>query len=89
MPLSPEQHAIRRGGISGSEIAAVAGLNPWAGPIDVWRSKVEPMAPLDEELNHNLLRGNLFEEPVISGTPSLRAAACHSPGPWCTPPFPW
>lgn len=39
--LTDEQKKIRKTGIGGSEIAAVVGLNPYASPIDVWRSKVE------------------------------------------------
>ena len=33
-------HELRSKGIGGSEIAAVAGLSPWAGPLDVWKRKV-------------------------------------------------
>lgn len=39
--LTDEQKEIRKLGIGGSEIGAVAGLSPYAGPIDVWRAKVE------------------------------------------------
>jgi putative phage-type endonuclease len=39
MALTAEQHAIRATGIAASEIAAVAGLNPFASPIDVWLQK--------------------------------------------------
>jgi putative phage-type endonuclease len=39
MTLSAEQQELRRRGIGGSEIAAVCGLSPWSGPLDVWLSK--------------------------------------------------
>lgn len=37
--LTPEQQELRRCGIGGSEIAAVAGLNPYEGPLQVWLRK--------------------------------------------------
>lgn len=37
--LTPEQQAIRSEGIGASEIAAVCGLSPWQGPIDVYLQK--------------------------------------------------
>lgn len=40
--LTAEQHAIRATGVSASEIAAIAGLNPFASPIDVWLQKPTP-----------------------------------------------
>jgi putative phage-type endonuclease len=43
--LTAEQHAARRRGVAASEMGAVMGLNPWKGPIDVWRDKVDPLAP--------------------------------------------
>lgn len=39
--LTAEQKALRRTGIGSSEIAAVLGLSPHAGPLDVYRAKVE------------------------------------------------
>ncbi|WP_435600803.1 YqaJ viral recombinase family protein [Streptomyces sp. C10-9-1] len=32
-------HAIRRGGLGGSDIAAVLGLHRWKGPLHVWEEK--------------------------------------------------
>lgn len=39
MALTAEQQAIRSQGIGSSEIAAVAGLDPYAGPMDVYLRK--------------------------------------------------
>jgi len=30
----------RRKGIGGSDVAAIAGLNPWKTPLQVWKEKV-------------------------------------------------
>lgn len=55
----------RRAGIGGSDAAAILGLDPWRSPLDVFRSKVEPVEPTEDEvflfkLGHRL-------EPVIAG----------------------
>lgn len=42
MGLTAEQRATRVHGIGGSEIAAIAGLNPYRGPLDVWLRKATP-----------------------------------------------
>lgn len=41
MGLTDEQKRLRLTGIGGSEISALAGHNPYATPLDVWRAKVE------------------------------------------------
>lgn len=38
--LTPEQQAVRSQGIGGSEIGAVAGLNPWASPHTIFERKL-------------------------------------------------
>jgi putative phage-type endonuclease len=40
MDLTHLQRAQRSQGIGSSDIAAIAGLNPWRGPMDVWLSKI-------------------------------------------------
>jgi predicted phage-related endonuclease len=48
--LTPEQRAIRATGIGASEIACVAGLHPYRGPLDVWVTKpTASRPPLTEE----------------------------------------
>jgi putative phage-type endonuclease len=61
--LTPEQHAVRRQGIGGSEIAAVCGLNPWSKPIDVWLAKTG--RAVFEESFH-LERGTFLEDGFIN-----------------------
>lgn len=55
MSLTAEQQAIRARAIGGSEIATVAGLNPYARPIDVYLRKVG-QEPERKDTSH-LLRG--------------------------------
>lgn len=38
-PQSPEWHELRKGGIGGSEIAAVVGLSPYESPFHLWHVK--------------------------------------------------
>lgn len=38
--LTKDQLELRKNGITGSEIAAVAGLSPYAGPLDIWARKL-------------------------------------------------
>jgi putative phage-type endonuclease len=57
--LTPEQLAIRKHGIGGSEIAAVAGLSPWAGPLDVY---LEKTGQTEDKDNSNMERGRFLED---------------------------
>lgn len=59
--LTPEQLALRTHTLGASEIAAVAGLNPWRSAHDVW---LEKMGLADEHENHATRVGNLIE-PII------------------------
>jgi putative phage-type endonuclease len=55
----------RRLGLGGSDAAAVLGLDPWRSPLDIWRSKVQPSPPTDDE-KFLFKLGHLLE-PVIAG----------------------
>lgn len=57
--LTAEQKQLRMGGIGGSEIAAVAGLSPWQGPLDVYLQKTGQM---EIEDNENMERGRYLED---------------------------
>jgi putative phage-type endonuclease len=61
--LTEDQLKQRLAGIGGSEISAIIGQNPYAGPIDVYRAKVEGYR---FEGNHNTERGNFFEPAVAN-----------------------
>lgn len=62
MSLSDEQKRLRLTGFGGSEIGALAGLNPYAGPIDVYRAKTDPdyVVPVTAPME----RGIFFEDPT-------------------------
>jgi putative phage-type endonuclease len=49
-------------GIGGSEMAAILGLSPWAGPHDVWARKTGRMP--EQEDNFRFKVGRLFEAPI-------------------------
>jgi putative phage-type endonuclease len=61
--LSEEQLAIRKTGVSGSEVAAVAGLSPWKSPQDVWADKLGLSEPLEQ--NEAMERGNYLESALL------------------------
>jgi putative phage-type endonuclease len=56
--LTPEQKKKRLEGIGGSEIAAIAGLSPYATALDVWRAKVEGFEQPDSP---HMERGRFLE----------------------------
>lgn len=62
MPLTPEQIALRKTGISASEVAAVAGLHPYRKPIDVWSEKLGLVEPF--EGNQKSKWGDLLEQVI-------------------------
>jgi putative phage-type endonuclease len=39
---------VRKGGIGGSDAAAVLGMSPWCSPLDVWLDKTGRAKPVDE-----------------------------------------
>jgi len=60
--VTPEQREARRSSLGASEIAAVAGIDPFRGPWDIWAEKMgfdiaEPVAGSD--------MGHLFERPLL------------------------
>lgn len=63
--MSPEERRSwlewRRGGLGGSDVAAILGLSPWAGPWDVYLSKVEAVDGGDSAA---MERGRRFERAI-------------------------
>jgi len=53
----------RRGGLGGSDVAAILGLSPWSGPFDVWISKTQPLG--DEAGNASTRRGHILESAIL------------------------
>lgn len=63
-PIDPRTAwlAARRAGIGGSDVAAVLGVSPWATPLDVYLSKVDPAPDADSPAKR---RGRRLEPVVI------------------------
>jgi len=57
-----EWHAWRQKGIGASDAAAIAGLDPWKGPLSIWLSKTGRLRE-DDEVEHRLW-GNLLEPAI-------------------------
>lgn len=55
--------AKRRTGISGTDVSAILGINPWASPLDVWLEKRNQAIPKVQNMAMKL--GNLLE-PVVA-----------------------
>lgn len=79
MALTQAQLALRRQGITGSEIAAVAGLSPYSNATDVWERKLgRRQEHLDD--NPHVIRGTLFEKPVLEWFSLLTGRDVHPQG---------
>lgn len=52
----------RQQGVGGSDVAAILGISPWATPLDVFLSKVEP--PADREQSEPAYWGTVLEDVV-------------------------
>ena len=66
MTLSANQLAIRSTRIGSSEIATIAGLNPFQRPIDLWQKKMGlPVAERSDEMEDSAEWGHRME-PVIA-----------------------
>lgn len=59
--MTPEQIEQRRRGIGGSDAGAIAGVNPWRTPLDVYLEKTEGV---QQEQNDAMLWGTLLEDIV-------------------------
>lgn len=55
--------AARRRGIGGSDVAPILGLSKWRTPLDVWRSKVEPVN--DSEQSEPMYWGTVLESIIL------------------------
>lgn len=62
MSTTKQRQQLIRRGVGASEVAAVAGLNPWKQPIDVWLSRFEPE---DSGSSYLARRGQLLEPGLI------------------------
>lgn len=62
MSLTKEQLALRKTGISGSDIASVCGLSEYRSALDVWRDKTSDAEP--EETTTAMKRGIYLEDGI-------------------------
>lgn len=74
--LTPEQKSIRMLGTGGSEIAAVAGVNPWASAFDVYLSKVDGF---EQEPNDAMARGIYLEDGIANWYAATRTPTKFAP----------
>lgn len=68
--LTEENKRERMFGVGGSEIAAVAGENPWEGPITIYERKIG-IAPEVED-NTDMQRGRFLEGGILEWTAHCR-----------------
>src|SRR5688500_16450805 len=76
-PLTDEQLKLRLTGVTGSEIAALVGMNPYVQPIEIWEGKMNPRPSLD---NHHTLRGKFYERPTADWWAHLHGATLRETG---------
>lgn len=62
-PDQPEWHHARRDGIGASEIAAVAGLSPWATPLEIYLRKIGEAPEIED--NRAMRVGRRLESVVL------------------------
>jgi putative phage-type endonuclease len=62
--LTAAQFEARAEGLGGSDAAAVAGLNPYKSPVDVWLEKTGQVDPPDLSDNQRVYWGNKLEDIV-------------------------
>lgn len=78
MALTREQLELRKKGITGSEIAALAGLSPWSSAADVWERKMGREQDLSQ--SPHIMRGNLLEAPILRWYAHLTQRVVHPQG---------
>ena len=80
---TPQWLEDRRQGLGGSDIAAIFGLSPWVGPIDVWKDKTgrsEPVAETPAMRRGRILENSLRE--VYAEENPGKAVVTYDSGPW-------
>jgi len=60
MSLTVEQLALRRTGVTGTDVAAILGLSPWRTAFDVWADKLGNAPPV--VANEDMERGTFLED---------------------------
>lgn len=76
----------RRGGLGGSDVAALLGLSPWASPFDVWLSKIHGATTDD---NAAMTRGRRLESAIGAWAAEELSADLLPAAPMADPDRPW
>lgn len=63
---------LRREGVGGSDVAAIMGISPWAGPYTVWAEKLGLAEPEDISGNPRVEWGTILEPTIVE-----RVALAH------------
>lgn len=79
MPLTDEQRALRRTGITSTDVAAVLGKNAYRRPIQVWADKMG-LEHGEEEETEAALWGRVFEPGIAAEYARRTGASLHEPG---------
>lgn len=75
--LTKEERLLRQKGLGGSDIGAILGMSTFKTPLDIYRSKVEPL--VDEEPTEAQHRGNMAEERILSWYASHYGVSVDTP----------
>jgi putative phage-type endonuclease len=86
MPLSKEDLEKRRNFVGASEVAAVAGEDPYRKPLDVWLSK---KGMLEQTTNDAMELGNVIERPVLEWYAEKRGLTLTYPSTQIHPAYPF
>jgi putative phage-type endonuclease len=78
MSLSPYQLAIRKTGITATDIAAIVRLHPYKRPVDVWMDKTDRALPFVG--NDYTKWGNILEAPIRDDYAERHGVRVEIPG---------
>lgn len=87
MSLSPDQLAMRRDGVTATDIGCIVRANPFRGPIDVWLEKVGQAPPFDETIRSKW--GHLIEPVVRNDYAEVHNVRVEVPGTLAHRDHPW
>lgn len=87
MSLSPEQLAIRKDGITATDVAAIVKLHPYRRPVDVWLDKTDRALPFVG--NDRTKWGNILEAPIRDDYAERRGVRVEVPGTLSHPSVTW
>lgn len=76
--MTERDDTLRSGGVTGSEIAAVAGLSPWRTPLEVWLTKTGQAEPQPD--NPDMERGRRLEPALRDWLADRRGYQIRLPG---------